>query len=193
MNPAFTPEQIYKACGYDKNPSPAMRAGLLRNVTNNWPLIWKALVEYGMTDRLIQIGVIATINVETGLFRPIREMGGDAYLNGKYDTRTDLGNTAAKDGDGAKFAGEGFVQLTGKYNHIKYGKLLGIDLVANPSADMDPYIAAKVLCLFFKEAKVNEACLKQDWRLSRKRVNGRYTHYDTVYKPCIDRLLAIKG
>lgn len=189
MQPAFSPLQIYKACGYDKHPSPAMRAGLLRNVNNNWPLIWQALVEFNMTDPLVQVGVIATIHVETGLFRPVREYGGDKYLNDKYDTRTDLGNTPARDGDGALFAGEGFVHLTGKYNHAKFGRMLGIDMVAKPNADMDPLIAAKVLCLFFREAKVNQACLARNWRLVRKRVNGGYTHYDTVFKPCVDNLL----
>ena len=49
-------------------------------------------------------------------FEPVEEMGGNAYLNRMYDTRTDLGNTPQRDGDGAKYAGDGYVQNTGKTN-----------------------------------------------------------------------------
>ena len=42
-----------------------------------------------------------------------------------YDDR--LGN---QPGDGARFKGRGFVQLTGRYNYAKYGPVVGVDLTA---------------------------------------------------------------
>jgi putative chitinase len=53
-----------------------------------------------------------------------------------------LGNTQA--GDGAKFIGRGYIQLTGRGNYTKYGQLAGHDLVANPSLLASPSIAAEV-------------------------------------------------
>lgn len=53
-----------------------------------------------------------------------------------------LGNTEA--GDGAKFIGRGYIQLTGRSNYTKYGNLAGHDLVNNPSLLNDPTIAAEV-------------------------------------------------
>jgi hypothetical protein len=55
-------------------------------------------------------------------FQPVEEMGGTAYLNRMYDTRTDLGNTASRDGDGARNAGDGFVQNTGGSNARTTGR-----------------------------------------------------------------------
>jgi hypothetical protein len=57
-------------------------------------------------------------------FHPVEEMGSISYLNRMYDTRVDLGNTPQHDGDGAKYAGDGYVQNTGKSNARKTGKRL---------------------------------------------------------------------
>ena len=53
-----------------------------------------------------------------------------------------LGNTKA--GDGAKYIGRGYIQLTGRGNYTKYGQLSGHDLVNNPSLLANPTIAAEV-------------------------------------------------
>jgi hypothetical protein len=57
-------------------------------------------------------------------FQPVEEMGGVGYLNRMYDTRTDLGNTPQRDGDGARYAGDGYVQNTGATNARTTGRLL---------------------------------------------------------------------
>lgn len=53
-----------------------------------------------------------------------------------------LGNT--EPGDGAKYIGRGYIQLTGRSNYAKYGQLAGHDLINNPKLLMDPTIAAEV-------------------------------------------------
>lgn len=72
----------------------------------------------------------ATIKHETAhIFEPIAEYGNRAYFN-KYDGRKSLGNT--QKGDGYKFRGRGYVQITGRTNYEKFSDLLGIDLTVNP-------------------------------------------------------------
>lgn len=53
-----------------------------------------------------------------------------------------LGNT--QPGDGARYIGRGFIQLTGKANYAAAGKALGLDLVNNPDKLLDPAVAAAV-------------------------------------------------
>lgn len=62
-------------------------------------------------------------------FEPVEEMGGTNYLNRMYDTRTDLGNTPQRDGDGARYAGDGFVQNTGASNARKTGIRLAGEMI----------------------------------------------------------------
>jgi len=56
----------------------------------------------------------------------------------------------SKVGDGAKYKGRGYNQITGKVNYEKVGKLIGVDLVANPTLLETPEIAAKGIAAFFK-------------------------------------------
>lgn len=86
---------------------------------------------------------------------PVKELGGTAYFTRMYDIKgsrpakaKELGNLTP--GDGAKYAGRGYVQLTGKSNYAKATaklRALGIDvdLVANPDRAMEPMIAALIL------------------------------------------------
>lgn len=59
-----------------------------------------------------------------------------------------LGNT--QPGDGYKFRGRGFNQLTGRSNYKFYGDKIGVDLVNNPDLLKNPEIAAKQLAMYFR-------------------------------------------
>lgn len=105
---------------------------LLEQATH-WPLGWLAYA-------------FATAWHEARL-RPIHELGGPNYLK-KYDTgplAKALGNTPEADGDGILYAGRGLVQLTGRTNYANAGKMLGIDLLANPDLALNPSNAARIL------------------------------------------------
>ncbi len=81
---------------------------------------------------------------------PIKEYGGSTYFSRMYDVTgarpkmaVAQGNTCA--GDGPKYCGRGYVQLTWKNNYARAGKECGVDLVAHPDHAMRPDIAAKIL------------------------------------------------
>jgi len=94
---------------------------------------------------------LATAYHETArTMQPIKEFGGAAYYKRMYDIQGDrpakareLGNLTP--GDGAKFAGRGYVQLTGRTNYTRASKEVGFDLVGNPDLAMQPGIAAVIM------------------------------------------------
>lgn len=65
-----------------------------------------------------------------------------------YDTKIgkSMGNT--EPGDGFKYRGRGYIQLTGKSNYAAYSQAAGVDLVKNPDAASDPLVAAKITAAF---------------------------------------------
>lgn len=50
-----------------------------------------------------------------------------------------MGNGSEASGDGYKFRGRGFIQLTGKSNYILFGKAIGEDICANPDLVSSKY------------------------------------------------------
>jgi len=92
--------------------------------------------------------MLATARHETAdTMQPITEYGGRKYFD-KYDTgklAKALGNTPDKDGDGYLYRGRGYVQITGRANYAKAGDKLGLDLLSNPDAALNPTVAARIL------------------------------------------------
>lgn len=121
---------------------------------------------------------LATLRAETESFLPITEgqsryntsPGGQPY--DLYDRRADLGNTQA--GDGAKYCGRGFIQLTGKANYRRHGLVIGEPLLEQPERANEPGIAAALLASFLKarERQIKEALVAGDLRGARRLVNG---------------------
>lgn len=79
--------------------------------------------------------------------QPINEGGGDKYFNGRYgpDTKVGkvLGNT--QPGDGARFHGRGYVQLTGRRNYALASQKLGADFVGDPERALELTLAAQIM------------------------------------------------
>lgn len=99
----------------------------------------------------------ATAYHETaGTMRPIMERGGPTYLRNMYDINgsrpakaRELGNLSP--GDGLRYCGRGYVQLTGRKNYLRAGAALGIDLIADPDRALEPAVAAKIMVRGMRE------------------------------------------
>ena len=101
-------------------------------------------------DRWLAYALATTYHETAFTMQPIHEKGGPKYFFYMYDkdggrpkVAKDLGNT--QKGDGVLFHGRGYVQLTGRSNYGKAGKLVGSDLLGNADLALDPAIAGKIL------------------------------------------------
>lgn len=150
------------------------------------PGILEAMKKYDILDTSVLIGLLATVRIETGGFKPVHEWGGESYWK-RYEERADLGNV--NPGDGIKYHGRGYIQLTGRANYRVYGQKLGVDLENDPDLAMDPTVSALVLACYFNERGVAEAARAQDWRRVRKLVNGGYHGWD-VFSKYVERARA---
>lgn len=155
-------------------------------------------VKNGITDKKELAIMLANTHHETGGFRQVEENlgykpqtlmklwpkrfptmekasavagGGAAVIaNTIYGGR--MGNT--EPGDGYKYRGRGFIQLTGKENYTRASKALGVDLVDDPDAIAeDPEMAASSALYFWKaNKKIGEQARAGNVAGVRKIVNG---------------------
>lgn len=160
------------------------------NIATNLPFVLDGLRARGLTDRQMALMALATIRAETEGFVPIDE--GRSRFNtdntpfDRYEGRADLGNTHP--GDGPRFKGRGYVQLTGRANYTRVGAQVGADLVAHPERANDPALAGLILAQFLKnvETRVRNALRNGDLRTARKAVNGGSHGFDR-FKDAFDR------
>lgn len=144
------------------------------NIEANLPIVLRALRTRGLSDTAMTLMALATIRAETEGFVPISE------FRSKYNTRSQpfdlyegrLGNN--RPGDGARFKGRGFVQLTGRSNYTQAGQAIGVDLVGDPEKANDPATAATILAEFLgrRESAIRAALARGDLKEARRLVNG---------------------
>ena len=161
--------------------------GPIENVEANWPLVEDALDRRGIYSDLTAVAAISTIGVESGNFSPVKERGGPSYLANLYEGRVDLGNNNV--GDGARFRGRGFVQITGRDHYAHFGAETGQDLLNNPDLALDPAVAAQILASFFAERHVHTHADLRNWDMVRRRVNGGLTGWPR-FIDAVNKLLA---
>ncbi len=83
-----------------------------------------------------------------------------------------LGNGASDTGDGWRYRGRGYIQITGKENYQTVGKNAELDLVQNSDLAADPNLALLIACGFWKWKKLNALCDARDFVAVTKRING---------------------
>lgn len=148
------------------------------NIKANLPPILAGLEAFGLVDRPMVLTALATIRAETESFEPVAEFRSrfNTSPNGHpfdlYDKRRDIGNRGRPDGE--RYRGRGYVQLTGRANFERYGKLLGVKLLDKPELASQPDIAGKILAAFLKDKErvIKEALVENDLRAARRAVNG---------------------
>lgn len=147
----------------------------------------QALKDVGIYSDLTLIGALATVRIEVGRgFKPIEEYASGAA----YQGRVDLMNLLP--GDGIKYKGRGYIQLTGRGNYTNYGKIFNLDLVCHPEIALDPVVSAKVLAQYFKDRGCDVACKAQNWTKVRLLVNGGANNLQD-FLSVVQQYLAVSG
>jgi putative chitinase len=181
-----TPGAIGQSTGLTGSPA---TPGMAENAGENRGLIINALTEAGITDPRAQANILGIVQSESGMVPQSENMnyrdpermlqlfpsriksveearqliaGGpeaiaNALYGGEWGARN-LGNT--ENGDGWKYRGRGYIQLTGRSNYAAASKALGIDLIGNPDLANDPAIAAKLIPWYYlQNRRINVADL----------------------------------
>ena len=96
----------------------------------------------------------------------------EKIANVVYANRMDNGDTAS--GDGWRFRGRGYIQLTGRYNYTKFAASIDKSL-----EDTIKYLdtvegALESACWFWSTNGLNKLADAQDIKASTKRINGGY-------------------
>lgn len=130
-----------------------------------------AMQEFEINTPLRQAAFIAQIGHESGQLRWVKEFAsGAAYDTGSLAKR--LGNTPEADGDGQKYKGRGFIQITGTRNYLLCLMALEIDALNQPELLETPEFAARSAAWFWWNNWLNGLADKGDFLTITKRING---------------------
>jgi putative chitinase len=129
--------------------------------------------------------MLATVKHECAdTWQPILERGPKSYF-AKYETGTtlgkQLGNTTA--GDGWRYRGRGYVQITGRANYARMTRVLGLgteaDLVEDPEQALRPLIAYRIMAAGMAQGLFTGKKLSDyigpngcDYKNARRVING---------------------
>lgn len=140
------------------------------------PFIQQAMAEFDISSYLRETAFLAQLAHESAELRYMEEIASGAA----YEGRKDLGNT--EPGDGKRFKGRGPIQLTGRANYIRYGALLGLDLVNNPTLAATKEVGFRIAGQFWQLNGLNELADQQKFKSITKRINGGYNGLDDRLK-----------
>lgn len=109
----------------------------------------------------------------------------EKILNRVYANR--MGNGTEASGDGYRFRGRGIWPIYGRTNHEEIGRIIGVDLVANPDLATGPVIGLKIALAYFARTTRSGNTLIDhaqagDAETVRKGVNGGLNGFDHVQR-----------
>ena len=142
------------------------------------PFIESAMDAYDINTPQRQAAFLAQVGHECAGFKFIYEIWGPTASQSRYEVRQDLGNV--KPGDGYRYRGRGWIQLTGRDNYRKaterlraaLGKAVVPDFEAEPDQVATPKWAAMTAADFWLANGCNELADAGDpYKLCRK-ING---------------------
>ncbi|MFD2695857.1 LysM peptidoglycan-binding domain-containing protein, partial [Sporolactobacillus shoreicorticis] len=142
------------------------------------------LERYSITTKSRLCHFISQCSHESGAGKWTKELAsGEAY-----EGRTDLGNT--QPGDGPKFKGAGYIQLTGRSNYTKFANSIGDPEIINQGCD---YVADKYpwtsAGFWWHSNNMNALCdTNPSVEAVTKRVNGGYNGLEDrrmYYNRCV--------
>ncbi|MBF8458394.1 hypothetical protein IV494_14515 [Kaistella sp. G5-32] len=173
---------------------------LSENLKSSLRIVFKGIKEYYSKEKkdcdVSKISyLLATAKHETGsTFNPVEEANWLSWkirkkyfeemydpILGKNEKRRSMAlkNENNVQGDGVKYFGRGYVQITWKKNYRKMGEKFGVDLVNNPEKVLDPDLAMKIMIYGSEEGKFTGVSLnhyinskKTDYYNARRVING---------------------
>ena len=99
-------------------------------------------------NRLKRDNVVDPSDRDAETSGPVQENTAENIFNSVYANRN--GNGDFQSGDGFKYRGRGYIQLTGRSNYKQIGEDIGVDLENNPELMENPVVAAKASAAWWK-------------------------------------------
>jgi putative chitinase len=144
---------------------PWLTAGQARRLGR---VIGPAFVRYEITSPGRAAAAVAQFAHESAGFRTTTEFASGAA----YEGRRDLGNTHP--GDGVRFKGRGYLQITGRANYQGVSRAFGHDFLAHPADLAKPRWAAMASCWWWHAHGCNQLADSGDFAALSARINGRH-------------------
>jgi predicted chitinase len=148
-------------------------SGMRRYASSSIPLILEECQRDGVVNLAQVAYILATARHESRLGQWMLEFASGSA----YEGRADLGNS--QPGDGVRYKGRGFVQITGRLNYTRWSDRSGLDLLGNPALTEEYNIAAIILVLGMRDGSFAGHKLddyisgdRQDFVGARRIVNG---------------------
>ena len=161
------------------SPRPQLRPEFKPNIHER--LIIRNGKVRGMSDEEIA-AMLAQIRVETGDFQYMTELGDARYFQ-MYDPQyaprkaAALGNT--EPGDGYKYRGRGYLQITGRYNYAQASKSMPggyTDFIESPDLVATPAIAVQLAFHYWARRTAPNVSNWNDVRSVTKTINPGLSH-----------------
>lgn len=184
----FTGLQIGGMTGRDKSGS----KGAPPAATYGEPHLIQVMNQAGITDKEERAMFLAQMSHESGKFKHKVEQNPGLKYNPGTKVGKKLGNT--QPGDGPRYKGRGYIQLTGRWNYNHYGEKLGIDLVGKPELAAENDTAGKIAVMFWMDRVNRKAAQAGDVAGATKGINpklnglkDRQAKYDEYLKKGLQR------
>lgn len=126
----------------------------------------EAMRDYKINTRRRAAMFIAQIAHESGGFRYREEIASGAA----YEGRRDLGNT--QPGDGKRFKGRSYIQITGRNNYKQISDAWKMDFVRSPQKLAEPMYAARGAAWWWATHGCNQLADTGDFVAVTRRING---------------------
>lgn len=161
----------------DNNPGPVTYAALMGKVagrpistTISGPFATHLPI-YSVDDNPNRLAAwIAQTCYESGGYHYTREIWGPTAAQRGYDKRADLGNICI--GDGYKYRGGGWIEVTGRHWFDVIGNKLGIDLINHPELSNEPETATLMSLEWWRMNAMNVVADLGDTLAVTRKVNG---------------------
>jgi putative chitinase len=134
------------------------------------PHLRDALAHAEITSLLRVAHFVAQIAHESDSFATFEE-----YSTGRaYEGRADLGND--QPGDGERFKGRGPIQITGRANYLRFGRMIGMGdrLLHEPELAAEPVVGLALAAAFWTDRDLNRLADRDDLRGITRRINGGF-------------------